>query len=170
MDKELEWVTVTSNQNSNAIGAVGFDGGQAVVIATFLDDRDWNEDGVISLAERISAYMPIFGKKGRVLAYVATQASYDDQIAGRDPSFRQLQSSIFVNFATSLILDGIYQSYLSFAVSGAVKAAATQMVANPVLQFFLRKGMEASIKASYDAAVAGGHIQKRLDTLARPAN
>ena len=145
----MEWVIVKHSISGKPIGALGFIGNKIAVVSTFYEDKDWDHDGTVSLLERFGS---MFGLKGKAVTEVLTQAMSDPDIYIRDPSLRSMHGQAVVNFASGMITEGIYKSYLSFGVSQAAGAVAAELATGAAARFFIKKGMEAAVKQAYEAA------------------
>lgn len=153
MSKSLEWMIVRNGVKD--IGAIGFLGNDAVAVVSFFDDRDWNEDGQISLKEHIGGYLPLFGKKGRAIAKVAVQAYLSNpDIASRDPTLRVMAGKFWTKFAFDLIREGVYIVYFQRGVKAIGRGGAAVITASRVKQLVIRKGFEKAAKAAFDEATA----------------
>lgn len=145
----MDWMIVKHSYKHNPIGALGYIDNKIAVVSTFYDDKDLDNDGEISLAER---FFSLFSMRGRALAEVLSQAKADPDIFMRDPSLQQLQGEAIVNFASGMIMEGIYISYFKMGVSQASSAVAGSLVSGTATRFVVRKGMEATVKRAYDFA------------------
>ncbi len=150
MADNIEWIVI--NRFGKQIGAIGFIGNTAAVVAAFYDDFDANKDGKVGWGERIAGklFLPL---QGSSITEVAMQALGDPDIIERDPSFKNVAMNFFLNFAKGLILDGIYKVYFSGGVTGIVKPIAGRLASNIVAQFAIRKGMEGAVKKAYNEVV-----------------
>ncbi len=54
----MDWVIVTDNSGKK-VGAIGFIGDTAVVIAAFYADLDGNKDGRVSIGERVVGWISL---------------------------------------------------------------------------------------------------------------
>jgi hypothetical protein len=142
----LEWKLVYKPRTYKPIGAVGFNGDDIVVIAAFYEDKDWDDDGKVSLLER---FVPIFSGKGRAIAEVVTAAYSDPDIMIRDPSIRQWYGNAIVNFANGMIVEGIYKVYFSQAIGMAAGSVAGSITQNTVKSYLIKKGLETTVKQLY---------------------
>ena len=104
---EIEWVAI--NKFNKLIGAVGFIGNDAVAVVAFYDDRDGNQDGEVSWGEWLAD--KFISMDGRATTEVAMQARVEMDIIMRDASFGQVAASMFLDFAGSLIWQGVYIAY-----------------------------------------------------------
>lgn len=144
----MDWVLITKF-GSNPIGAIGFIGDDAVAIAAFYDDRDGNKDGKVSLLERFAAKISFAKLDGISLTEVAMQARVDPDVIERDPSFAQVATEIYLNFAKGLILDGIYTAYFARGVSMTGKGIAQLVTSSTVKGVVVRKGFESAVKDAF---------------------
>lgn len=144
----MDWVIVTDNSGKK-VGAIGFIGDTAVVIAAFYADLDGNKDGRVSIGERVVGWISPIPIKGMAVTQVAMLARGDSDIVLRDPTFNSLAMNQFFDFARSAIVSGIYTVYFSQAVSSITGAIAGKMTKNFVAQYVIRKGMETTVKAEY---------------------
>ena len=142
----MEWVEVYHSFTKKLIGAVGFLDNKIAVIVAFYEDKDWNHDGRLSAKERVFS---VFALKGKAIAEVASQAYADPDILERDPSLGELRGKFLTQFATGLIVDAVYISYLSLGVSKLAGVAAAGLAESPIAQFVVKKGMEAAVKDFY---------------------
>lgn len=149
---EIEWVRVTGWANRE-IGAVGFKGNEAVVIAAFFDDRDGNKDGKVSLGEKTAALLFPIRISGMAVTQVARQAAADPDIIGRDANIGQMANELFMKFATRAVSDGIYAAYFSRAVGAGAGAIANTVVRGKVKQFVVKKTAESAVKKIFQEAV-----------------
>lgn len=144
----MDWVLITKFGN-NPIGAIGFVGDDAVAIAAFYDDRDGNQDGKVSLLERFAAKISFARLDGLSVTEVAMQARVDPDVLERDPSFAQVATQIYLNFARGLVLDGIYTAYFARGVSMTGKGIAQLVTSSTVKGFVVRKGFESVVKDAF---------------------
>jgi hypothetical protein len=84
---------------------------------------------------------------------VAMAARLDMRVLERDASFAHMAASMFTNFASGLIADGVYAVYFSRGVSAVARPIAGRLASGMVKQFVVRKGMESAVKAAYDDLV-----------------
>lgn len=150
----LDWVMIQSNTADTYIGAIGFlldESGdeKASVIVAFFDDYDANEDGKLSVGERVMKLASPISMSGRVATEVAMQARFNEEVLSRDPDFGSLAAKTLTNFASSMILDGVYASYLKFPVASTAKAIAGNITQQVIKGYLIRKGMEAAVKKAF---------------------
>jgi hypothetical protein len=148
---QIEWIVIEGLGNKQ-IGAIGFIGRQAVVVASFYEDFDGNQDGKVSWGEWIVGKASPLGIKGKAVVEVAMAARYDMRVLERDPSFQQEAAQMFLKFAQGLVADGLYAVYFSRGVGAIAKPIAGRITSDIVKQFVIRKGMEKTVKALYDQA------------------
>ena len=147
----MKWKLVKHSSTQKAIGAIGFINNKAAVVTTFFPDKDWNHDGRVSLKEKFSS---LFGLGGKALVEVLTQAMSDPDIYLLDPNgLRQSQGQAVTQFASGMISDAIYITYLKRGISQSCGAFAGSLVRGGTARFFVRKGMENAVKKSYNAVV-----------------
>lgn len=146
----MDWKIVKNSWTQKPIGAVGFVGNEVALLASFYEDKDFNEDGNVDLSER---FLMMFSMRGRAAASVATHAYADPEILMRDPSFGQMRGRAVTNFAAGLVAEGVYKVYFSRGVASAAGAVANQITQNAVKSFRIKKGLEAAVKRAYEAGV-----------------
>lgn len=147
----MDWMLVKDSWTREPIGAIGFIGDEAAVIASFHEDKDFNQDGSVAAAERV--FTSLFSMKGRAAAKVASHAYADPDILMRDPGLGALRGKILTQFASGLVADGIYAAYFSMGVSKAAGALAGSISKSAIKSFIIKKGMESAVKNTYRAAV-----------------
>jgi phosphate/sulfate permease len=128
------------------IGAVGFIGNSAVAVIAFFEDADADKSGAVSVTERVVFMLSPLSMKGRAVTEVARQGLSEPDIVERDPDYRQFAHSLLANFASGLMLSGIYATYFATPVSLLGSAVATRVTTGMVKQFFVRKGFEVAVK------------------------
>jgi hypothetical protein len=151
----IEWVPVTGN-TGRRIGALGFIGDKVAVIAAYYDDRDGDQSGTVTWGEAVVAFLSPLKLDGRAVIEVAMAARTDPDIMLRDPSFGQEAARLFVGFAGNLIKDGLYTVYFSRVIAAAGAGIAERVAEGVVKQFVIRKGFEAAVKNTYNAAMKQG--------------
>ena len=145
----LEWKLVYERNSRKPIGAVGFNGDEIAVVTAFYEDKDWNNDGKVSLLERFGS---LFSGKGRAMMEVVTAAYSDPDIMVRDPSIRQWWGDAFVKFASGLIVEGIYKVYFARAISLTAGGIAGTITQDTIKSYIIKKGLEATVKKMYVGA------------------
>ena len=151
MVDNIDWVII--DRFGKNIGAIGFIGDKAAVVAAFYDDYDANKNGSVSAAEWIIGKISPLSVKGMNVVEVAMQARFEEKVFLRDDTFNTMAMNLFTNFARNLVADGIYAAYFSRGVSTVAGPIAGRIASNVVAQFAIRRGMEAAVKAAYDAAM-----------------
>jgi hypothetical protein len=146
----MEWKIVRNSWTNKPIGAVGFVGDEVAVIASFYEDKDFNEDGEIDLKEK---FLMMFSMKGRAIASVATHAYADPDILIRDPSFGAMRGEALTTFAAGLVAEGVYKVYFSRAVGTAAGAVAGQITQNAVKAFIIKKTLASAVKKAYEGGL-----------------
>ena len=149
MSKDLDWIVIDSFKGP--IGAIGFVGNTACVVAAFYDDLDGDKDGRVSWGEWAAGKLSPIGMTNKAVVEVAMAARLDLRVLQRDPSFNEMAVKLFQSFAYGLIADGVYAVYFSRGISAASGAVAKQFTRNCVKQFVIRKGTEAMVKRGYKA-------------------
>ena len=152
MAEQFDWIEVRSH-GIKPIGAIGFLGNDAVVVAAYHDDRDGNEDGTVSVGEYVISKLSPIGLDGRAVTKVAMAARVDVDIVTRDPSIGQLAGRMFVDFGGSMVLDGFYAAYFARGVKATAGGVASVITQSRIKQFVIRKGFEKAAKQAFDAAV-----------------
>lgn len=148
----LEWIIITDIADRE-IGAIGFLGDRAAVVASFYDDRDGDMDGRVSWGEAIASTLSPISLKNKAVTTVAMAARYDMRVLERDASFAQEAARMYLHFAAGLVADGIYAAYFARGVSAAAGSVAGRITSSGIKRFALRKGMEAAVKRAYETAV-----------------
>lgn len=150
--RAVEWIII--NGLTRPIGAIGFINNRAAIVTAFYDDRDGDQDGVISPGERITGWVAGGLLEGRSVAEVAMAARWDTEVILRDAGFAQDAVGFWLHYAANAITEGIYLVYMSRGVKAASAAVAKQIGGNAVREFAIRKGMEKVVKELYDAAAS----------------
>lgn len=149
--KGIEWIVIESH--GKAIGAIGFIGHKASVVASFFDDEDGDIDGSVSVGEWLGSKLSPIGIEGMAVTMVAMAARYDLRVIERDASFPRAAAQMFLNFASGLVADGIYAAYFSRGVGTLSKRIVGHIASGAIKKYVIRKGMEKAVKAAYDTAV-----------------
>ncbi len=144
----INWIVVKSHGNKE-IGAIGFINNKVAVIASFYDDRDGNQDGKVSMTERITAAIFPISLNGSDIARVAMQARVQSNIVLKDPTIHRIAMNIFLNFSRNLVAEGIYAVYFSRGISKVSSFAASNITSNFAIEYAIRKGMEKEVKNAY---------------------
>jgi hypothetical protein len=145
----MDAVLVKDRDGRTVIGAVVFIDDQIVAIVAYFEDKDWDHSGDVDLKERFFSF---FGLKGKALAEVASRAIEDPNIMMRDPAIRQWQGNLLTAFASTMIIEGLYKTYLSLPISRASGVIAGQITQSAIKSFVIKKGMEKAVEAAYKQA------------------
>lgn len=149
----IEWVLIKKFK-PEPIGAVGFIGNDIAVVTAFFDDADFNQDGEVTFGEKIGSKLPFLNKKGRSLVEVAMQARVEPDVMMRDASINQIAGKLFVDFASDLVMEGIYQVYFARGVKMAGAGVAKTVTSSTVKQLIVRKGFEKAAKEAFEAGTS----------------
>lgn len=150
---QVEWVEV--RDGTQAIGAVGFIGNEAVIIASYFEGADANRDGHVSVSEWLVSKNPFFGLERYNLTLVAQTAKYQESILMRDANFVNWANQMYLNFASQLVRDGIYATYFRMPVARGAGALASMLTRSKVKEFLIKKGVEAAVEKAFKEAVGG---------------
>lgn len=142
----IEWMLVKNSWTKKPIGAVGFVDGKLAVITAFFEDKDADQDGKVSLGEKVFAFGNM---KGKAIAEVANHAYADPDILMRDASLYNLRGQLTVQFAAGLLAEGIYKTYFSMGVGKVAGALAGALASNAVKSFVIKKGLEKAVEKAY---------------------
>jgi len=148
----LGWIII-EDFAKREIGAIGFIGNKAAVVASFYEDADGNMDGEVSTTEWIVSKISPIGIGGIGVTRVAMAARHEMDVVLRDPGFNQMAMNIFSSFASGLVADGVYAVYFSRGVSSVAKGIAGRAATGMVKQFAIKKGMEKAVKEAYKSGV-----------------
>jgi len=150
---KLDWIAVQDAfDKKKDIGAVGFVGNDIVTIVSFYDAADANRDGEVSWGEWLVSKNPIISTDGINITEVCQAAKYDMRILQRDASIIDMANKQFMEFATGLVMDGVYAVYFSRGVKMAGGAVAKTITKSMVKQMIIRKGFEKVAKEAYQAS------------------
>lgn len=150
---QVEWVEV--RDGAQAIGAVGFLGNEAVIIASYFEAADGNLDGQVSVGEWLTFKLSPIGLEKVNLNRVAQAAKYQEAILMRDANFHIWANQMFLNFASQMVRDGIYASYFRIPVARGAGALASALTRSKVKEFLVKKGLESAVEQAFKAAVGG---------------
>jgi hypothetical protein len=148
MAEQMEWVSVRKFR-TEPLGAIGLLSGKVVMVVSFHEDGDANRDGKVSIGERAAGLIFPLSLKGSSVTEVAMQGRADPYILEQDPGFHQVAMQMFLNFATGLVIDGIYAVYFARGVSLVGGSITERITADAIKGFAIRKGFEASVKAAF---------------------
>jgi hypothetical protein len=146
----LDWIIIRDYANRE-IGAVGFIGKKAAIVAAFYDDADADFSGRVDApGEWIpAAFMPkSAGGPTRAETMVAMAASVNTEVLARDPSFGDAANRLWLSFARGLIVSGVYDIYLEESVRQAARAVARRATDRLIKRFVVRRGMEKEVQAA----------------------
>ncbi|MGL4237986.1 hypothetical protein [Tabrizicola sp.] len=142
----IEWMIVKNSWTKKPIGAVGFVDGKLAIVTAFFEDKDADQDGKVSLGEKVFSFGNM---KGRAVAEVANHAYADRDIMMRDASIYQLRGQLTVQFAAGLLAEGIYKAYFSMGVGKVAGAIAGAIAKDAVKSFVIKKGLEKAVEKAY---------------------
>lgn len=145
---ELEWVSI-KNLGPEPIGAIGFIGNNVVAVIAFYDDKDANQDGKVSLGERVISSLSPISVEGRNVTEVAMTARVDRDITRRDASIDQMAKQMHLQFFSGLVMEGFYTVYFARGVKMTGKGVAKLITNNMVKELVIRKGFEAAVKKAF---------------------
>lgn len=152
MANTIDWIVIDVYPGK-PIGAIGFIENKAAVIAAFYDAYDTNRDGKVSWGEWGVSWIPGLNVADYEIATVAMTARVNSSVLRRDGTFHQLANDIYLNFATGLVKEGLYKSYLSRSVGSIGTSVAGRLTENLVKRYLIKKGMESAVKKAYQAFV-----------------
>lgn len=150
---QVEWVEV--RDGTQAIGAVGFLGNEAVIIASYFEGNDFNRDGSVSVGEWLLAKASPVGLERNNINLVAQTAKYQDSVLMRDAGFANWANQMFLDFARQMVRDGIYSAYFRIPVARGAGALASALTRSKVKEFVIKKGVESAVEQAFKAAVGG---------------
>ncbi|MDF1872433.1 hypothetical protein [Vannielia sp.] len=146
----IEWIAIQDPLDSTKdIGAVGFVGNDVVTIVSFYEGADADRSGDVSMGEWLVSKLSPLSVDGMAITQVCMAAKYDDRIFMRDMSIIEMANKQFAQFATSLVMDGIYAVYFSRGVKMGGSAIAKSITQSMVKQMIIRKGFEKVAKEAY---------------------
>ena len=148
MAGKIEWVIVTHGMTQKPIGAVGFIDNRYAVVGSFYSDKDLNQDGKVSISERLSTM--VLSQEGRAVAEVAGHAQYMNEVIEKDPDgVSELASRSFMNYVRHMVAEATYNAYFKQSFSTALKAALGPVIKNGFAEFVVRKSLEREVKEIY---------------------
>ncbi len=142
----IDWMLVKNSWTNKPIGAVGFIDDQLAIITAFYEDKDANQDGKISLTEKVFAFGNM---KGKAVAEVVNHAYANPDILMRDASLNGLRGQLTVQFASGLLAEGVYRAYFSLGVGKLAGAIGAAVASNAVKSFVIKKGLEKAVESAY---------------------
>lgn len=149
---DIDWYIVKLDGNTKPLGALGFVNDKVAVVASFYDDRDGNEDGSVSVPERVVSFLSPVRLEGRAVVKVAMAARLDLDVLERDPEFHTTAVNLWLNFARGLVKDGMYAAWMGVSVNIGCGIVAKQLADKLVKQFVIKKGMELIVKKAIKKA------------------
>ena len=146
----MEWILVRHSKTGIEIGALGFLGNKIAAATTFYSDKDWNNDGKVSITERLTGFG---SSEGKAMTELLTQAMGDPNILMRDTTLKQLHGRAVVQFASGMMMEAIYIAYFKKAVGKSLGKLAETLVNGPATRFVIRKGMEQAVRKAYQSSI-----------------
>lgn len=160
MSDTIEWMLVKDRFGNKKIGCVGFVGDEPVVVLGFYDDYDADKDGKVSKTEWVVGKIAPVSLVGTATLEVISRAREQAILAiadggsqARASKLSAMQGSQFRSVGLSMALDGIFKAYMAPGISMAGGAIGTHIGAGAIKTFMIKKGMEKTAKAAFDAAV-----------------
>ena len=148
----IEWKIIKDSFTKSEVGALCIVDGQAVAVASFIDDKDGNNNGEVTFGEKFGAFIWPISLKGRAAAYVATQAYADPSLLVAHPELYNLRGTLVARFGASMAMDAIYAVYFKRPVGAMGTGVAKKITADKVKAFAIRKGFEKTVKGAFEAA------------------
>ncbi len=142
MSEVVSWIEIY-DYDPDPIGAIGFVGNKAVIVVSYYDDADGDRSGSVGWGEWIVSKLSPISLEGKAVTEVAMAARLNMDVLQKDASFQREASRMFVKFANSMIVDGVYAAYFSRLVGLGASTLSKKLVGGTVKQFVVRKGMEA---------------------------
>jgi hypothetical protein len=152
MPGTIDWILIKKFK-PEPIGAVGFLNNEVVVVISFYDDADGNEDGKVSWLEWGASKLSPVSIEGMKVTAVAMQARVEPDVILRDGNFPQVAARMFVEFARGLVIDGVYAAYFSRGVSMVGGGIAKVVTSGMVKEFVIKKGFEKAVKEVFNLSV-----------------
>ena len=149
---EIDWMPVKNNANK-VIGAVGFIGDEAVIIASLFDDRDLDQDGKVSFGEKVKSLIPLIGSDGAALAEVGKYAAHDMDLMMRDTQIRAFGYKQFTAYANNLIREGIYITYFQRPISIGSGTLASHVTTGVIKQIAVKQTAKAAVGKAMKSAL-----------------
>lgn len=141
----VDWIIIRGFDRRE-IGAIGFLGNQAAVIATFFDSADADQDGEVSVFEEVVYRVSPVDLSKRNVVDVAMAARVNEDVLRRDASFGQAAMRLWINFAQGGVFDGVYAAYFARGIGAVAGPAARRLGAGKVKEFAIRKSMEGAVR------------------------
>lgn len=160
MSQPIEWILVSDRFGNKKIGCVGFIGDDPIAVLGFYDDYDANKDGTVSSLEWLAGKVFPVSLNGtntlEVLARAREQATL--MIASgaspeRAANVSRMFARSFSSIGIGMVLDGVFRAYIAPGISMSGQAIGQHIGANMIKTFLIKKGMEATAKAAFEAAI-----------------
>lgn len=138
---------VVISDGSKDIGDIVFLGSQWVMIRAYYDDRDADEDGTVSIGEKVVWKLSPFNSSGFQIARVAYTASLNRAVLNKDGEFLEVGRKMQLAFAADLVVRGYQATYLK----GQAGKIASMFVTGFVKQWVVKKGAEKIVSEAVKA-------------------
>ncbi len=149
-EAELEWHPVF---NSNKlIGMVAFRNSSAVIVISYYDDGDYDQDGRVSLGERIASSIgSVLGLRitPDAISTVMYCASFDPEVQQKDLDFARYASMHYWSVQVDAVRTAAYKLYLNSVVSSSSGALAGLVTRNKVAKLAIKNGLEREFEQMY---------------------
>jgi hypothetical protein len=151
--EKLEWITIKGirGQKGQDVGALAYSDGQLVAVVAFHAANDFNQDGKVTLGERVQSFLPLVGNENQVMASVINAAYSDPDILVRGGGITEMRGKAITSLGFSLIAEGVYLTYFRSPVSTVSGALAKQITSGMVKQIVVKQGFSALFKKGYEA-------------------
>lgn len=150
MGQGIDWIVI-DEYRGKPIGAIGFVGNDAAVIAAFYDAYDTDQDGKVSWTEWGISWIPGLNVDDYEITKVAMTARVNQKVLKRDSGFPQLANNIYLNFASGLISEGVYKAYMGRAISAGGTIIAGVLSEDLVKRYLIKKAFGYAVKKALDA-------------------
>lgn len=150
---ELEWKPVKDSFSGNVIGALAVVDGTVSGVASFIDDRDGNNNGEVTNGEKFAAFISFIRLNGRATAYVANQAYADPDLLIEHPELYNIRGQLTAEFGARAVMDGIYAAYFKRPVNKIGTGIASNLTSSTVKSFAIRKSFETTVKKAFEKSV-----------------
>ena len=148
MSDGVDWVII--REGGKPIGALGLIDDTVAIIQPFFDDRDANQDGDVSIGERITFIMSPVSVRGMAAAHVAMVGRLDERVYLRDPDFDRAAKAMWLSFASGLVAQAAFVAWVQYSLQRATGALAPMLTSNVAGQYVIRKGMESAVKKAWN--------------------
>ena len=140
----LDWVII--RYRSMKIGAIGFVGNRAAVIASFFKPNDYNRDGEVSILERLTGLIGPINAEGLGVVEIVQAAKCHEGVYTRDETFELMANRMALHFFSQVVVEGAFSAWLYRSLR-AVDASIPALAAGAsVKQMIIRKGMKPVVK------------------------